>query len=249
MTSNMNTASSENIIAIDFSRFPIDQSLWPSRPLQCVALAVSAFHDHPERTGVVDETLTAFALFVYKAFRFINHSRGVHHSSRTGLALPSKRPDLLKMALHPWRRAYTEEAYFRPELVKVLDGLSMIFFYEMLEQVTVRVDIKAIAQIDPKAKLWDPRIVRILTDAKHWLLTCLGHPGMRACIDSTQLKESQLFAECIQETQQPMIDLNHTVVNNQLSGAGKVEIGLIDFLFKPSSYLYRFNSSPIGLDT
>jgi hypothetical protein len=40
-----------------------------------------------------------------------------------------------------------------------------------------------------------------------------------------------------------------TVVNNQLSGAGKVEIDLIDFLFKPSSYLYRFNSSPIGLDT
>jgi hypothetical protein len=40
-----------------------------------------------------------------------------------------------------------------------------------------------------------------------------------------------------------------TVVNNQLSGAGKVEIDLIDFLFKPSSYLYRFNSYPIGLDT
>jgi hypothetical protein len=40
-----------------------------------------------------------------------------------------------------------------------------------------------------------------------------------------------------------------TVVNNQLSGAGKVEIDLIDFLFKPSIYLYRFNSSPIGLDT
>jgi hypothetical protein len=40
-----------------------------------------------------------------------------------------------------------------------------------------------------------------------------------------------------------------TVVKNQLSGAGKVEIDLIDFLFKPSSYLYRFNSSPIGLDT
>jgi hypothetical protein len=40
-----------------------------------------------------------------------------------------------------------------------------------------------------------------------------------------------------------------TVVNNQLSGAGKVEINLIDFLFKPSIYLYRFNSSPIGLDT
>jgi hypothetical protein len=40
-----------------------------------------------------------------------------------------------------------------------------------------------------------------------------------------------------------------TVVNNQLSGAGKVEIDLIHFLFKPSSYLYRFNSYPIGLDT
>jgi hypothetical protein len=40
-----------------------------------------------------------------------------------------------------------------------------------------------------------------------------------------------------------------TVVNNQLSGAGKVEMDLIDFQFKPSSYLYRFKSYPVGLDT
>jgi hypothetical protein len=46
-----------------------------------------------------------------------------------------------------------------------------------------------------------------------------------------------------------MLILICTVVNSQLSGAGKLEIDLIDFLFKPSSYLYRFNSSPIGLDT
>jgi hypothetical protein len=30
--------------------------------------------------------------------------------------------------------------------------------------------------------------------------------------------------------------------NNQSSGSSKVQIGLIDYLFRPSSFLYKFNS-------
>jgi hypothetical protein len=40
----------------------------------------------------------------------------------------------------------------------------------------------------------------------------------------------------VADAQVPRIERATTVVNNQLSGAGKVEIDLIDFLFKPSIY-------------
>jgi hypothetical protein len=37
------------------------------------------------------------------------------------------------------------------------------------------------------------------------------------------------------------------LVNNQLSGASGSQIELIDFLFRPSNCLYRFNSYLVGL--
>jgi hypothetical protein len=42
--------------------------------------------------------------------------------------------------------------------------------------------------------------------------------------------------------------IGNTVVNNQFSGARKVRIGLLGYLFRPNSYLYRFSSYPIKLD-
>ena len=43
--------------------------------------------------------------------------------------------------------------------------------------------------------------------------------------------------------------LVYTVANNQLSGAYETQIDLIDFLYKPSSCLYRANSYPFALVT
>lgn len=62
-----------------------------------------------------------------------------------------------------------------------------------------------------------------------------------------EIAKSSIIAKHRRSSSQLLHYLSCRLVNNQLSGAWKSQIELIDFLFRPSNCLYRFNSCFIGL--
>ena len=62
---------------------------------------------------------------------------------------------------------------------------------------------------------------------------------------STNLLGHQIAIFCACEVCLTALFMLFRVVNNQLSGAQKAQIELIDYLYRLSNYLYQFNSSLI----
>jgi hypothetical protein len=68
-------------------------------------------------------------------------------------------------------------------------------------------------------------------------------------ITELNVLERKKRIEAVSRDQYKLISMFCRLANKQLSGAQKVKIDLIDYLFKPGSYSHRFSFYPIRLDT